>query len=82
VGAVQLSIANIKCSDYGLTLNHIFESGPPTAKNGLFLSDLERTRLQEKLEKLAKHDEFFESNYDYMLWNVTEQQNAHLTQLT
>ena len=39
----ELSIASIKCGNYGLDYNHIFENCQHNASNGLFLSDLERT---------------------------------------
>jgi tmRNA-binding protein len=57
----DLSLINVKCEEYAINKNHIFETN--TQNQRLYLSDHERKDLIKKLEKASKTSSFVNKNF-------------------
>lgn len=63
-GQHDLSLINVKCEEYSINKNHIFETY--NENKLLYLSDPERKDLLKKLEKASKTDTFINQNFHEM----------------
>ena len=67
-GNHDLSLINVKCEEFEINKNHIFETSKINQK--MYLSEPERKELIKRLEKASKTDTYVNQNFDKLLKNI------------